>query len=64
MKQRVGSLKNIIRIGKSLSRVTKRQRDSIQISKIRKKRGGHINRHGGNVENHKDVFKNRLEKST
>ena len=39
MKQRVGSLRKINKIDKPLSKLTKRQRENIQINKIRSEKG-------------------------
>ena len=43
-------------IDKSLSKLIKRQRENIQINKIRNEKGRHNNRHGGNLENHQVIL--------
>ena len=47
----------INKIDKPLSKLTKRQRENIQINKVRNKNGDN-NRHGGNPENHLDILQN------
>ena len=45
-------LEKINKIDKPLAKLIKRQRENMQMNKIRNEKGGHNHRHRGNSENH------------
>ena len=56
MEQRAVSLVKSTRLTNPDPNLLTGERKNIQINDIRKKRGGHNNRHQGNLENHKDML--------
>lgn len=59
IKQIIGSLRKSRRL-KTFTKLTKRQREKIQILKKYWRQVGYYNRYEGNSENHKDRLKKKL----